>query len=305
MDNYLTNKISIGVSACQFGCKVRYNSKGWDRVGNLQREKNDFIWHPVCPEVMAGLGIPRPAIKLSRGNGDDFWEGTSDIYNKFGARKSKELKESCIFCRDLLLKNDVDVFIYMDGSPTCGVYRTTMRGHRMGKPPGIFGSLLLKENLFLIPAIDLQSPVKWWDWRRRMYAFIWLKKQEIETLNDMYEAWHIIKFLCQELFRKKSDKIGNLLAKGQVDNKEQINQIKDEILMMLRQPSDVKRIKQALWKNYTFLRKKGLIDVEEVLSPEDRRGMIHLAKELVKVEVVSKQKDVLFGPSPIYLKHGK
>lgn len=74
MENYIVSKIKIGISACQFGANVRYNGKGWDMTDYLKREKNEFVWYPMCPEVQSGLGVPRVSISLRGGNGDDFWE---------------------------------------------------------------------------------------------------------------------------------------------------------------------------------------------------------------------------------------
>lgn len=53
------DKITIGISACCMGSPVRYNNKGWDMLATLGREKQDFMWCPVCPETMSGLGVPR------------------------------------------------------------------------------------------------------------------------------------------------------------------------------------------------------------------------------------------------------
>ena len=63
------DKITIGISACCMGSPVRYNNKGWDMLATLGREKQDFMWCPVCPETMSGLGVPRDPIHLSGGDG--------------------------------------------------------------------------------------------------------------------------------------------------------------------------------------------------------------------------------------------
>ena len=63
-------KIRVGVSSCLIGNPVRYNGghkhdrRITDSLGKL------FDFHPVCPETSAGLGIPRPTIRLvESGNG--------------------------------------------------------------------------------------------------------------------------------------------------------------------------------------------------------------------------------------------
>lgn len=300
MENYLISKIKVGISSCQYGSKVRYDGKGWDMTEYLKREKNEFIWYPVCPELQSGLGVPRISISLRGGNGDDFWEGNANIKNREGLLLNEKVKKGCLQCFEQLKEENVDVFIFMEGSPSCGVYRTSLKGQRLGKPPGIFGSLLLKENIFLIPAVDLQSPIKWWDWRRRMYAFVWLKNQNIDNLVSLYKAWHIVKFLCQELNRKESDNLGKLMANLKEYNKDTLDSYKNNMLHMLRKPSDIKKIKQSLWKNYSWLRKKRGLFVDEVMEPTNIRNMAHIARELVKIEIVSRDENLLFGASPIY-----
>lgn len=300
MENYIVDKVTIGISACQYGCKIRYNIKGWDMIENLKREKNEFIFYPVCPELLSSLGVPRNPISLKNGNGNDFWEGIAHIKNRNGELLDEQIKKGCLLSLDLIKSMNIDVFIYMEGSPSCGVYRTSLKGGRLGNPPGTFGSLLLKEQIFLIPASDLQSPIKWWDWRRRMYAYVWLKRQNIESIKDAYSAWHIVKFLCQELFRKESDALGNKLANMLNPTNEELESIKIEILNMLRKPSSIEKIRQSLWKNYKFLEKKKGIMIEEVMEPTNIRNMMHLATELSKIEIVSRDENLLFGASPIY-----
>ncbi len=60
----MDNKISIGISSCLLGHKVRFDSghKNNSYINNTLSEYFDFI--PFCPEVEIGLGIPRETIRL-------------------------------------------------------------------------------------------------------------------------------------------------------------------------------------------------------------------------------------------------
>lgn len=300
MENIVEKKINVGISACQYGCKVRYNKKGWDMLGHMGRQSSEFVWHPVCPEVMSGMGVPRTPIKLTGGNGDDFWEGKAEIRDRNGRNMTKMVKEGALACLETLKRANVSVYIFMEGSPSCGVYRTTLKNKRLGKPPGIFGSLLLKEEFFLIPSADLQSPIKWWDWRRRMFAFTWFKEKEFEKLNDIVEIWHILKFLCQDISRIKSDEIGRKIADGKNLNSDMKKDIRKEISELLRKPVEVKQIKQSLWKNYSFLKKKYGIEVEKVQTPLELRNITHLAEEVLALEILTSQSGILFGSVPVH-----
>ncbi len=302
----LTEPIHIGISACQYGCKCRYNAKGWDYAGMLNRDKSEFIWHPVCPEVMAGLGVPRNPIRLAGGNGDDFWAGNADVKSRNNSRLTQELKRGANACLDTIKSAGVKVFIYMEGSPSCGVYRTTLKNRRLGKPPGIFGSLLLKEQIFLIPSIDLQSPVKWWDWRRRLVAFLWMDQQAFDNPSEIYDAWHKVKFICQEVNRKEADSIGRELADASNEALiEKSQDLKTEIMNILRQPSDIRKIKQSLWKHYSWLRKKHNIDIDGIKEPTDTRSMVKLAKELTDATIAANEAGLTFAASPVNYRKGR
>lgn len=57
----------VGVSACLLGDLVRYDGKD-QRSSFLQEQLSPYLhWRPFCPEVAAGMGVPRPTIGLYQG----------------------------------------------------------------------------------------------------------------------------------------------------------------------------------------------------------------------------------------------
>jgi uncharacterized protein YbbK (DUF523 family) len=300
MDNIIDHKIKIGISVCQFGGKVRYNGKGQDVTRLIGRERADFIWHPVCPEVMSGMGVPRKPVSLRSGNGDDFWAGRADIKSRDGVNMNDWMREGALASLAMLNRAGVRVYVFMEGSPSCGVYRTSIKNKRLGHPPGIFGSLLLREGFFLIPSTDLQSPIRWWDWRRRLFAFVWLDEKPFETPQEVVECWHILKFLCQELSRKEADALGRTIANMKSFTAEDFAALKRQILDLLRRPSEIRRIKQSLWKNYVFLKKHFGIESDLVGMPGDERGITRIAGELLALEILTAKEGLLFGPVPVH-----
>ncbi|MBF0122377.1 MAG: DUF523 domain-containing protein [Candidatus Omnitrophica bacterium] len=306
MDLVLTAKIKLGISACNFGAKFRYNRAGWDRVESLGREKDEYSWSPVCPEVLAGLGVPRPPVKLSGGSGDDLWAGSAKLKNRLGRDVSEEIKMASLASMDALHRAGVDAFLFMEGSPTCGVYRTTLKDKRLGKPPGVLGSLLLKERIFLIPVLDLESPWKWWDHTRRLHAFVWLKKLEIASKKDIYEAWHALKFICQEIDRSLSDDIGRALAAlpGKLEGFD-IELWRGRALDLLRRPSTLKRIQSVMSKHYAHYRKAFGLKVVEAQAPSEMLGKAAFVSELIKMERKAAEQGYLFAGRPILYKPGR
>ncbi len=296
----LTQKIPIGISLCCMGGPVRYNGKGFDMLEHLGREKLDYIWCPVCPECMAGMGIPRDPVHLSGGTGDDVWTGDAEVKNRHGRVVTQEMKTGCEVCMEALERCKTRAFIYMDGSPSCGVYRTTLKSTKRGNPPGTFGSLLLKKGYFLIPASDLQSPLKWWDWRRRMLAFLWLSDLPINSMQELYDVWYRLKFLCQELDNTWAREMGRTLAALPKSEFLQFEpKFRKEVLELLRKPSTTAKMTNSLWKNYSHYRKQRGKTVVEINSPDFRRGVTKIAQELLKMERTAIEDEYLFGASPV------
>ncbi|MEG0069960.1 MAG: 2-thiouracil desulfurase family protein [Cetobacterium sp.] len=305
MENLLKRKLKIGIAACQFGSKVRYNGKGIDLTQYLGRDRGQFIWTPVCPEIMSGMGVPRASIKLSGGNGFDFWEGKATIKNKDGENKAEMVRKGALACLETLERANIDAYIFMEGSPSCGVYRTSLKNQRLGNPPGVFGALLLNKDIFLISSIDLQSPIRWWDWKRRLVAFTWIKEQEIDSKESLKEIWDRIKYVLYELHEEEAIDVKNKLhkiLKEDIVHKDEFDNIKKEVLMLLRKPAELENIKQHLWKNYVDFKKKEGIEVDNILEPHILRNMTHVAEELLGVEKEARKANLFFRSSPINYK---
>ncbi len=293
-------KIRIGVSACNAGARVRWNRAGWDRLAPLNREKASFIWTPVCPEVMSGFGVPRDPVRLTGGNGRDLLQGNARMKNRSGRDLTEEIRAGSLDCLQALKRAEVEAFVFMEGSPSCGVYRTTLKNRRMGHPPGVFGALLLEEDLFLIPALDLESPVKWWDWRRRLHAFCWLKRLEVGSKDELYTAWHQLKFLCQEVDLPEARRIGAWLADfPKRFSREQAKAWKSSTLHLLRKPSTFKRISAVMQKHYAHYRKHFNPDAQELIAPAQEMSKHRFVEELLAMEKRAVTEGYDFGGAPV------
>ena len=281
-------------------CPVRYNGKGFDLVKNLGREKQDFVWTAVCPECQSGLGVMREPIHISGTNGSEVWSGKAQIRNRQGLDLTDQVKAGSLECLSVLQRAGIKAFIYMDGSPTCGVYRTTLRKQSRGKPPGVFGSLLYQNGFFLIPALDLQSPLKWWDWRRRLLAYIWLNEINIDDRSDLYAVWYRLKFLAQEIDNTKARSLGHEIANwtGSLES-EKVLDFKKRVSDILRNPSDKARMMNSLWKNYSFYRKATGQSIPEIGKPDELRNITTIAREMILMERAAADANLVFGTSPV------
>ena len=59
-------KINIGISSCLIGHQVRYDGSHKKDAWITQTLGQYFEFVPICPEVGAGLGVPRPTMHLIR-----------------------------------------------------------------------------------------------------------------------------------------------------------------------------------------------------------------------------------------------
>jgi hypothetical protein len=210
------------------------------------------------------------------------------------------LKAGAVACMEALQRADAHAYVYMDGSPTCGVYRTTLKKQKRGNPPGIFGSLLLDNGFFLIPSTDLQSPLRWWDWRRRLLAWTWLRTLPLPGKGALYDAWFHLKFLCQELDDTWARDMGRRLAGlGKSVPPETIEAFRVEILNTLRKPSTTRRITNSLWKHYAYYRKISGKTIPDIQSPQALRNITTIAKEVLLMERKALEDDVMNGTSPV------
>ena len=132
--------IRLGVSSCLLGEAVRYDG-GHKRdrfLTDLLGRHVEFV--PVCPEREAGLGVPRPAMRLEReGRGIRLREIASGRdhtarMQRFAVRRLRALRalELCGY----VLKKD---------SPSCGMTRVKLYGEKGGarrEARGLFAAAL-------------------------------------------------------------------------------------------------------------------------------------------------------------------
>lgn len=312
MAELITRKVPLGISACVYRCPVRYNGKAFDALATLGRERADFSFTPVCPECMAGLGVPRDPIHLT-GPGQDVLRGEANVRGRRGHVVTDQVIAGSRAAIEVLERARVRAMIVKEASPTCGVYRARVGKKRQEsvEGSGVFGALLLETGWFLIPDNALANPLLWWDWRRRLHAWLWLSDRDIERARDLYDAWHVVKFVVQETNRPLADDMGRALAAlPRNPARDDLEALRARMLDALRAPSTRPRIRQALFKTYVHARKKGQLDGVDVHdlsvdSPEVRANINKIAEDLTRLERVSFENDLLFGTSPVIFREGR
>ena len=138
--------MKVLVSACLLGRNCKYNG------GNNRNEKVlDFLrGHEiiaVCPEVMAGLGIPRPPVEIVNGN----------TQTREGVSVDAKLRGAVAQILDEISQLGVDCAVLQSRSPTCGVnqiYDGTFSGTRIDGS-GILAQALKDAGYRVIDAEDI------------------------------------------------------------------------------------------------------------------------------------------------------
>jgi uncharacterized protein YbbK (DUF523 family) len=111
----------ILVSACLLARKVRYN--GADKYladDILARWISQDRVIAVCPEVAAGLGIPRPPAEIKGGSGDDVLGDTAKVFENTGRDVSEAFRQGAQTALALAQAHNCKFALLIDGSPSCG-----------------------------------------------------------------------------------------------------------------------------------------------------------------------------------------
>ncbi|MEZ4353324.1 MAG: DUF523 and DUF1722 domain-containing protein [Myxococcota bacterium] len=110
--------IRVAVSACLLGAEVRFDG-GHKRDRYLTDVLDaNVIWVPVCPEIEAGMGIPRPVVQLRGGE-----EGDRLVVRGSGEDWTTRMEDWARPRVGELLGLGLDGFVLKKDSPSCGAHR--------------------------------------------------------------------------------------------------------------------------------------------------------------------------------------
>jgi uncharacterized protein YbgA (DUF1722 family)/uncharacterized protein YbbK (DUF523 family) len=123
----------IGVSRCLLGEEVRYDG-GHKRDRFLTDVLGRYVkWVPVCPEVEAGLGTPREAMRLV-----GHPQNPRLVTIKSGMDHTRALETMTTNRIEELKELDLSGYVFKKGSPSCGIERVRLYNeHGMASRNGV------------------------------------------------------------------------------------------------------------------------------------------------------------------------
>ena len=138
--------MKILVSACLLGENCKYNG-GNNRNPAVLNFVEGHEVVPICPEMMAGLGCPRPPVEIVNGI----------VADRNGNVVDGVLREAVARALAQIRDQGIDCAVLQSRSPTCGVnqiYDGTFSGTRI-PGSGIFAQALKDAGYRVIDAEDL------------------------------------------------------------------------------------------------------------------------------------------------------
>jgi len=147
----------ILISACLIGEKVKYD--GNDNALNeaiIQQWKEEGVLVPLCPEVLGGLSVPRPACEVI--------EGTNRVVCKTGEDVSVAFAKGAHESLRIAQEEGVAMAILKARSPSCGkdiIYDGTFTSTRVNDS-GITCKLLQESGIAVFSEEELVLAEAFW-----------------------------------------------------------------------------------------------------------------------------------------------
>jgi uncharacterized protein YbgA (DUF1722 family)/uncharacterized protein YbbK (DUF523 family) len=116
-----TTPLRLGISRCLLGDEVRFDG-GHKKDSFLTDVFGRYVeWVPVCPEVEAGLGTPREAMRLV---GDPQNPRLVTIKSRTDHTRALETLTTNRIAQ--LMELDLSGYVFKKGSPSCGIERVRL-----------------------------------------------------------------------------------------------------------------------------------------------------------------------------------
>lgn len=151
------------ISACLLGKRVRYD-------GNALSISEEIIdqWMAsgrvisICPEVDAGMSIPRAPAEILEGDGYGVWMGTALVVEDTSIDVTGFFKKGAQRALALCRKYDIKVAVLTENSPSCGsssIYDGSFTSKKIDGV-GVTAALLKKNGIEVFNQHNIESANK-------------------------------------------------------------------------------------------------------------------------------------------------
>jgi uncharacterized protein YbbK (DUF523 family) len=148
----LERKIVL-VSACLLGINCRYDGTNKRDPAVLEWLKDKLVI-PVCPESFSGLGFPRLAAEIEKGDGFTVLSGKARVLQKDGSDVTRQFLAGAKETIRIARHSGAKLAVLKDRSPSCGVNSIYNRGKKV-RGVGVFSALLIREGITVISEKEL------------------------------------------------------------------------------------------------------------------------------------------------------
>lgn len=152
----------ILISSCLFGIPCRYDGKASSLAQPLRRHFPGSLVTslvPVCPEVLGGLPVPRPASEITGGSGEDVLFKRARVISIEGKDVTDHYLKGAYLALTVGLLSGCQKAILKARSPACGcghVYDGTFTG-TLRPGDGVLASLLKLHGFEVFTEENLDS----------------------------------------------------------------------------------------------------------------------------------------------------
>ena len=140
-----TVKNKVLISGCLLGEKIRYDGSDFYVKSNFIIDlQNEGLVIPFCPELAAGMLIPRLPAEINQGEGKDVVYGNSKVIEINGKDVTRYFLEGAKKFEEIAKRENIKMVILKDGSPSCGsnfIYDGKFAGETK-KGKGVSASIL-------------------------------------------------------------------------------------------------------------------------------------------------------------------
>lgn len=147
-------------SSCLLGNSVRYNASC------LSILKEDFEWLSAnvdmvvfCPEISAGMPIPRAPAEITNGKGQDVIQGLANVMGDDGIDVTKVFLAGAKNALKICQQKGIKYAVLAEGSPSCGstmIYDGSFSGNKI-EGAGVTTAVLEFEGIKVFSQYNIAS----------------------------------------------------------------------------------------------------------------------------------------------------